>query len=186
MLRGAHVLLRPVLRDDVAQLHAWSAGHDEWALTSDRPYVPSTAEDALKGYDAGERWRATDDKVPWAVEADGGLAGYVTLWGIDSFNRKAHLGIALAPHARGRGWGSDTCRVLLRYAFRDRGLHRVQLEVLATNTAAQRAYLAAGFVVEGTYRQSGWVDGAFVDEVVMAALATDLTPDPAGTSQVDA
>lgn len=176
MLRGRHVVLRAVEREDVAQLHAWDADHDEWALGNEAPYVPRTGADALVRYDAGERWRAGDRAVPFAVEAAASLVGVVSLWGIDLHNRKAHLGIGLSPQARGRGYGSDACRVLLRYAFLDRGLRRVQLEVLADNEGALRAYRAVGFVEDGRLRDDAWVQGRWVDQVVMSVLSTDASP----------
>jgi RimJ/RimL family protein N-acetyltransferase len=170
VLRGRSVLLRSVERDDVAQLHEWASDPTTWGQTSAAPWTPRPVAEAQKWFDAGERWATTDRDVPFAVEADGALAGSASLWGIDTLSRSGHLGISLGPHARGRGWGSDACRVLLEYAFLLRGLHRVQLEVLATNAAAVRAYEAAGFVHEGRRRESAWVDGEFVDELFMGVL----------------
>lgn len=170
VLRGRAVVLRGIERADVAQLHEWAGEPATWGLTSAAPWVPHTTADALAWYDDGERWKATAKDVPFAVEAEGALAGSVSLWGIDTLSRSGHLGIALGPHARGRGWGSDSCRVLLEYAFRMRGLHRVHLEVLAPNEAAVRAYERVGFVHEGRRRESAWVDGVFVDELLMGVL----------------
>ena len=73
------------------------------------------------------------------------LVGSIALWGIDQYNRGGHLGITIGPSYRGKGYGTDACRVLLRFAFVDRGLHRVQLETLSSNLAGQRAYEKAGF-----------------------------------------
>ena len=180
MLRGAKVVLRAVARDDVALLHGWKHDHVEWPLVSDSPHLPMHVDDALKEFDAGLLWRSTRESVTFAVDAEGELVGYVGLWGIDTFNRRAHLGIGFTPEARGKGYGSDACRVLLGYAFSHLGLHRVQLEVLSDNLPAIWAYEAAGFVVDGVMRESGWVEGAFVDETYMSALATDARRTSAG------
>ena len=173
MLRGGSVLLRAVERGDVEQLHEWASDPATWAFTSAAAWVPRTTASALAAYDEGTRWKAGDKDVPFAVEAEGALAGSVSLWGIDTVSRNGHLGITLGPHARGRGWGTDACRVLLEYAFVVRGLHRVALEVLATNEVAVRAYEAVGFVHEGRRRESAWADGGFVDELVMGVLARE-------------
>jgi RimJ/RimL family protein N-acetyltransferase len=180
MLRGAKVLLRAVTRADVPQLHEWRDLHAEWPLGSDSPHVPTLIEDVMKDFDEGRSWRSSPQQVSFGVEAEGVLIGYVTLWGIDTFNRRAHLGIGFGPDSRGKGYGSDACRVLLRYAFSHLGLHRVQLEVLSDNVPAIRAYEAAGFVVDGVMRESGWVEGAFVDETYMSVLATDARRTSAG------
>jgi RimJ/RimL family protein N-acetyltransferase len=62
-------------------------------------------------------------------------------------------------------------RVLCRYGFGIRGLHRLQLETLADNNAMIAAARRAGFELEGTLRSSAWVDGAFADEVILGLLA---------------
>ena len=174
-MQSGPVTLRPVEREDLPDIHSWES-HAEWTLLSDRPYVPETLEQLRKAYDAGERWHPTDTAVPFAVQAEGRLVGTTTLWGIDLHNRRAHLGIGLGPDFRGRGYGGHAVRALLSYAFVDRGLHRVQLEVLVDNVAAIRAYEAAGFVQEGRTRGSAWVDGRFVDELWMSALSTEWQP----------
>ncbi len=173
MLRGERVLLRAVERADVELLAGIDQDPATWRMVSDRPYVPGTVQDELKKYDEGERFRAEDGHVPFAVEVDGAPVGYISLWDIDDFNRRAHLGIGLAAEARGQGYGTDAIRVLLRYAFQDRGLNRVQLEALASNAQGIAAYRRAGFVEEGVARQDAWVEGRFVDQVVMSVLAEE-------------
>ncbi len=174
MLRGAKVVLKPVERADVEVLAAWNQDSDQWPEVNAEPYTPKTVAQALKAYDAGEAHHADAVKVPFAIWAEDTLVGGVALWGIDLHNRRGHLGISLGPDARGKGYGSDACRVLLRYAFIDRGLHRVQLEVLDSNEAAIRAYVAAGFREDGRMREAAWVRGAFADEVYMSVLAHEF------------
>ncbi len=178
VLSGERVVLRTIAREDIATLAAWDQTYDTWPEVNWSPFVPKSVEDVLKAYDGDEEspFRAGDTFVPFAVTVDGELVGAVSLWGIDSHNRRAHLGISLGPEFRGKGYGTDACRVLLRYAFVDRGFHRVQLEVLAGNAAALRAYEKAGFVEDGRMRESAWVRGAYVDEVYLGVLSTDITP----------
>ena len=56
---------------------------------------------------------------------------------------------------------------------RVRGLHRLQVETLATNTAMIQAAERVGFTPEGTLRQAAWVTGEFLDEVILGLLAAD-------------
>jgi RimJ/RimL family protein N-acetyltransferase len=105
--------------------------------------------------------------------ATGELAGEALLWNIDLHNRTAHVGISLLPAFRGRGLGADTIRLLCRYGFAIRGLHRLQAETLADNDAMIQAAGRAGFAREGTLRRSAWVNGDFADEVILGLLATE-------------
>ncbi|MER5749258.1 GNAT family protein [Streptomyces sp. NPDC002088] len=104
------------------------------------------------------------------------LAGEALLWGIDTHNRSAHLGMSLLPAFRGRGLAGDVVRVLCEYGFAVRGLHRLQVETLADNTPMIATATRAGFTVEGTLRRSAWVYGAFVDVVVLGLLAEEWAP----------
>ncbi len=173
MLRGEKVLLRAIERADVEALARMGLDPVTFRLMDDTPYVPTTVADALKRFDAGSSYRPDDEKVPFAIDVDGVAVGDISLWGINTYNRRAHLGLGLLPEARGKGYGTDAIRVLLRYAFEDRGLNRVQLEALTSNAAGLAAYRKAGFVEEGVTRQDSWVGGRFVDQVVMSVLADE-------------
>ncbi|MEU9024197.1 GNAT family protein [Actinomadura sp. NPDC048394] len=113
----------------------------------------------------------------------GGTGGEALLWGIDAHNRSAHLGLALRPAFRGRGLGTDVVRVLCHYGFVVCGLHRLQMETLADNTAMLAAAESVGFAVEGTLRQAAWAYGAFADQTVLGLLAEDWRTDPRRSSE---
>ncbi|MER7574979.1 GNAT family protein [Streptomyces sp. NPDC126514] len=180
MLTGRQVGLRarheddiPVLRtelfDDVA--NAARADSKPW-----RPVSPGSKDPRL----------VVDDKeqgrVPFSVvELEGGtLAGIAALWGIDTHNRSAHIGLGLLPSCRGRGYGTDVVAVLCHYGFVVRGLHRLQIETLSDNTPMLRAAERNGFVREGVLRSSAWVMGEFLDAVLLGVLAEEWKPGSRG------
>jgi len=106
-------------------------------------------------------------------DESGTAIGGTSLWGIDTHNSLAHLGIELVPSVRGRGLGVDVVRVMCRYAFAVRGLHRLGLETLETNAAMRKAALAAGFTEEGRLRGSAFVVGERLDEIIFGMLAAE-------------
>lgn len=102
---------------------------------------------------------------------DGQYLGNVWLHNIHWVNRNAELRILLgAPEARGRGYGTSACQLLLKFAFEKLGLHKVYLYVSSVNPRAQRAFEKSGFQVEGLLKQEFFVDGQFIDITRMAAL----------------
>ena len=140
-----------------------------------RPVAPGSADSPYRG--RGPRDDHSETVMFSAVElATGELAGDALLWGIDLHNRNAHIGISLRPAFRGKHLGTDIVRVLCRYGFAVRGLHRLQVDTLADNDAMIGAATRAGFVLEGTLRQCAWVNGGFADEVVLGQLATEWRP----------
>src|SRR5262249_14359307 len=106
-------------------------------------------------------------------QAGGELAGAALLWAIDPHNRSAHLGLSLRPSFRGRGLGTDAGLALCECGFAVRGLHRRPRDTLASNAAMISAAVRAGFAQEGTLRGADWVNGEFVDEVILGLLASD-------------
>jgi RimJ/RimL family protein N-acetyltransferase len=53
---------------------------------------------------------------------------------------------------------------------REKGIHRLELTVMAHNTNAIGLYQKVGFQIEGTKKGSLFVDGQYVDEYYMAKL----------------
>ena len=49
-------------------------------------------------------------------------------------------------------------------------IHRLELTVAANNKAGLRLYEKAGFQMEGTKRDSLYIDGQYVDEYYMSKL----------------
>ncbi|MFE2415476.1 GNAT family N-acetyltransferase [Streptomyces hokutonensis] len=173
MLRGNRIGLRARHESDLPVLHAELYDDVETRSRADsRPWRPLPPDPATSPFAATE---PDDDAAPFAVVSldHDELAGAAGLWGIDTHNRSAHLGMSLRPGFRGRGLAVDVVNVLCTYGFTVRGLHRLQLETLADNTAMIRAASRAGFVQEGTLRRAAWVNGEFVDEVILGLLAED-------------
>ena len=179
MLRGEIIGLRAQQDSDVEVFEAELLNDVETRMRSDnrpwRPVAPGSADSPYRG-------PAARDDIGAAVKfsavelATGELVGEALLWGIDLHNRNAHIGISLRPTFRGKHLGTDIVRVLCRYGFAVRGLHRLQVDTLADNDAMIGAATRAGFVLEGTLRQAAWVDGSFADEVILSQLATEWRP----------
>ena len=170
MFKGDKVLLRAVERDDLETLWRWRNDLDLWLLMEDAPPAPTSFAE----YEAAYERRVAEPDESWvrfAIEAGGRLVGECSMFDFDPLARSARVGILIGdPRDRGKGLGADAVNVLLAYAFLHRNLHRVELDTLATNTAALRTYRAAGFVEEGRLRDHAWVGGHHVDTVVLAVL----------------
>ena len=103
------------------------------------------------------------------------VVGYVRLRHPGRLPSNRHVlqinGIAVDPAYRRRG----IARALLDAAIeesRSRGARRLTLRVFAPNAAARALYEAAGFEIEGVLRGEFFLEGAYVDDILMAL---DLT-----------
>jgi RimJ/RimL family protein N-acetyltransferase len=170
MLEGALTVLRARHPDDVEILRTELYNDVPTRSRADsRPWRPLSPDSAASPYAVRD---PSPEVAPFSiVERDSGeLAGEALLYGIDLHNRSAHLGLAVIPAFRGRGLGLDTTKVLCRYGFVTLGLHRLQLETDADNTAMARAAERCGFSSEGLLRQATWANGYFLDQRVFGLL----------------
>jgi len=171
MIIGEKVCLGPLLHVDGPAMFNWlntlslahlngsyrpqdQAGFDGWlsSLSSDR------------------------SKVVFAIRNQGDLRllGYVQIVNINPVCRTAEMGILIGEAGdRGKGLGQEALRLALGHCWNDLNLHRVTLHVHGENPVAIHAYAKVGFIEEGRMRQAGYVNGRFVDIVVMGTLRPD-------------
>ncbi|MEU8382719.1 GNAT family protein [Streptosporangium sp. NPDC048865] len=181
MFRGDRVLLRAMTKEDVVALHRLNDEVETAAGATTAPWVPETVEQVVAHY---EGRKPDPANVGFAIRSlsSGDLLGSGSVWGIDTLSRNGHLGISLLPEARGHGYAPDALRLLCDYAFRIRGLNRLGLETLVTNSAMIAAAEKTGFRREGTLRENAWVAGSFVDEALFGLLASEFQ-DPRATKE---
>ena len=161
-------MLAPVRDEDAPALFAWINDRESALLAA--PYAPVHERDHEAWF---EDVRRRDDVVLFGIRSrdDDRLLGTCQLRAIDRRARAAELRIRLGDEDdRGRGLGSEAVGLLLRHAFDDLNLRRVSLQVLATNERALAVYRAAGFEEEGRLREAAYVDGSYVDVLLLATL----------------
>lgn len=92
-------------------------------------------------------------------------------------NREGTLGISIGnKRFWDQGYGTDAMRTICQFGFEQMNLHRIQLEVYASNQRARKVYERVGFQVEGVRRQAIYKYGAYDDIVMMGLLEGELTP----------
>ncbi len=117
------------------------------------------------------------DAVAYAIHerTTGRLLGITTFSALDGDNRSALYHITIGERdAWGRGYGTDTTRLMLAHAFAGLGLHRLGLSVFEFNTRAIRSYEKVGFVVEGVLRQRLASRGGRADAWIAGLLPAEL------------
>jgi len=170
MLRGERVTLRAVERADLPAIHAFRNDPEVEGRVYAAPLPHSLAEleaqfDADAAKPAAER-----DAIVFAIEVDGTVVGRCNLFDPDTVGGTIRLGIAIARDQQGKGIGTEAVDLLVAYAFRDLGVRRVWLDVLADNERAIASYRKSGFVEEGRMRAHYWHDDAHRDAVLMGIL----------------
>lgn len=174
MLTGEKVTLRAAEADDVDAMYEIAAELDTWEERNPSPARPLTRAEY------GERFTKMTTEaggnVFFIVEADRALVGQCNLFDVDHLTQAGEIGIALHSSARGHGYGTESLRLLVRFAFERHNLRRVHLRALASNAGGLACYRKVGFVEEGRRRESAWVRGHYEDEIEMGLLRSEWTP----------
>lgn len=177
MLKGKRVVLRPTQRADLPKLWALLEDLEVVVLADAGPPLP----DSLATYEARFDRKAKEpskDEIWLTVEFDGQVVGDAGLYGIDHFNQRCEMGIALGRDHWGKGFGQEAVQALVHYAFVYLKMNRVALKVLADDPRAVGAYRKAGFTEEGRLRNHDWGRGEFHDVLVMSIMRDEWTADP--------
>ena len=102
------------------------------------------------------------------------ILGLISLLSIDTINRKAELHIMIGSQQnRGKGIGTFAVNEMLKHAFYNLNLYRIELEALETNNTAIHLYEKCGFVYEGKKRKAIYKNGKYIDMIMMGLIKDD-------------
>ena len=104
-------------------------------------------------------------------DPQGSLIGESVINEIDEQARSANFRICIFKSKNcGKGIGSWAIQTTRDFAFCERKLHRLSLDVFSFNIRAKKAYEKAGFRVEGILRDAIWDNGVYADDILMSIL----------------
>jgi aminoglycoside 6'-N-acetyltransferase len=165
-LAGEQVVLRGPIEADVGALAAIQAE------PSVARWWPPDDPDDLRA----ELLEPEPDVVPWVIEHDGRVVGYIQSWEeTDPWYRHAGIDLYLTGAVQGHGLGPDAIRTLATHLIDVDGHHRLTIDPVAANERAIRAYAKVGFRTVGVLRAyQRMPDGTWVDGLLMELLAEEL------------
>lgn len=105
------------------------------------------------------------------TEEDGAV-GFANIVNIDWKNRSAFHGIKIANKKfRSRGIGTDTVMAVMRYAFEELQLNRLDGTIIKYNEPSRKLYCdKCGWKVEGIKRKSVFKQNDYHDELIVGIL----------------
>jgi RimJ/RimL family protein N-acetyltransferase len=172
-IEGDLVALGPLRRDLLPLYQRWI--NDLGTMrTLGLPPLPMTSEKEQEWYD---RQSKAEDDVPFTIYERETLRpiGNTGLHSVDYRDRTATFGILIGePECRGKGYGTESARLMLDYAFTALGLHNVMLTVFEFNPAGIKAYQRAGFKEIGRRRKCRMMGGRLWDEIYMDCLSSEF------------
>jgi len=168
MLNGQKITLGPILPTDFPNLFRW--GDDLEAARLNETYRPAI-------------WKSQEEfwfhmgrdtsRVMFAIRKQGSatIIGYVQITNIDAVHHSAMIGLRIGDEAeRNKGYGKEALELAVDYCWKQLNLSRLSLNVFANNPRAMALYQAKGFEREGALRSAVFIDGEWLDVVVMSLL----------------
>ena len=152
--------LRKVEPTDLPFLYQWENDATAWADGSN--HNPLSQQD-LRDYIAtttGDLYR--DGQLRLIIESDnatdrqenGLTIGCIDLFDLDIRNRRAEIGMYIAPEYRGRGFGTEAVKLLEEYAFGHLDLRLLYAVIATNNEACSHLYRSLGYNASSVL--SGW------------------------------
>ncbi len=168
ILEGEKVILRPMTLDDAAWLHTWFLDQE----INDHVLRKMLARQEV------ETWIRSlpekKDELHLMVDTSQQISiGCVSLK-INFQDRHAELALLIGEKEYwGRGFGTQSSRLMIQYAFKKLRMHKVWLGVYAYNTRALFLYHKLGFIQEGILREQVCYKKKYYDEIIMGLLASE-------------
>jgi [ribosomal protein S5]-alanine N-acetyltransferase len=176
-LPPGRVILRPLSSGDQSEFLALAAAsvdlHRPWMSL---PASPQEFQAYLTRYE-----RPTEEVLLICLRDTGAIAGLININSIirGRFQSASLAYAAFAPTA-GQGYLTEGLELLLRYAFEQLRLHRLEAQIQPGNHASVKLVQRLGFRNEGCSPDLLFIDGAWRDHERWA-----ITSDMIGTIQAD-
>jgi len=171
-IMGKTVVLRAVEAEDLPLVHKWSNDPETCYLVGSW-HFPSSSRHMEQWY---EKIQSDSLNQRFAVHTDEhGLIGTANLVDINWKDRNAFHGMLLGDKPiRGRGYGTDTVMAIMRYAFEELGLQRLDTTIIEYNIPSHKLYIGrCGWKEEGRRRNWYWRKNRFWDQVVVGITRDD-------------
>jgi RimJ/RimL family protein N-acetyltransferase len=175
LFEAEHICLAPIQPEKDAIVEArWTQDSEYLRLLDLEPARPSSPELVRKRYEAIEKEAEEAGRLFYftiRLRQDDSLIGFARLDVMQWAMAYASLQLGIGdPQQRGKGYGSQVLRLLIRYAFSELNLFHLDADVPEYNRVALRLFQRAGFVEEVCQRQALYRDGRRWDLICLGLL----------------
>ena len=171
-IHGKRVVLRAIEEYDLPQLHKWANDPDIWYLLGGW-HFPGSMEYQKKWFAS---LQSDHLNQRFAIEApDVGLIGTANLVEIDWKNNHAIHGMMLGDkEIRGKGYGTDTIMAVMRYAFEELHMERLNSGMIEYNQVSLKVYcMKCGWKEEGRRRRWYFRKNRYWDMIIVGVTRDD-------------
>lgn len=176
-LHGRRVMLRPLRVEDYPQWHEVRTRCREWLIKweprpANAPYPMEDRPTFAARCAIRERERGLGTGFGFGIFVEGRFVGEINLSSIQrGAFQSGYVGYWIDEDAAGNGYVPEACVVLLRFAFEELGLHRIQVSIVPRNAPSRRVAHKLELRGEGIALEYLEIDGRWEDHVRYAMVS---------------
>lgn len=171
-IQGEKIILRAIERVDLPLLQKW-ANDPEIQYWLGGWHFPTNSNDQEKWFNS---LNVNSTHQRFVIETkDLGVIGTANLVDIDWKNKNAFHGMMLGDKdIRGKGYGVETVMTIMRYAFEELGLNRLDGSMIEYNKASLKMYIEkCGWKEEGRQRNWYFRKNRYWDRIIVGITRED-------------
>jgi len=178
-LLGRRVRLRTLTEDDYDEWHAVRARNRDWLVPweprpAGAPPAPEDRGSFVARCAARERERQLGTGYGFGIFVEGQLVGEITLSSIQRGPfQNAFIGYWVDEERAGEGLVPEATVTVLRFAFEELRLHRVEIAIVPRNRASRRVVEKLGLREESVAQRYLEIDGRWEDHVRYAVTSEE-------------
>ncbi|MDR1517301.1 MAG: GNAT family N-acetyltransferase [Dysgonamonadaceae bacterium] len=164
-----NLLLRALEPEDIDILYAWENDSELWKYGAS---VSPLSRYAIRQYLDEARqdiYQTRQLRLMITLRKDGReqRVGLVDLFDFDPQHLRAGVGILIAPDFQKQGLGTQSLRLIQRYAFDFLHLSQLYAHIPRQNTASIRLFRKVGFCESGVLKNWARINDAFSDVLIL-------------------
>jgi RimJ/RimL family protein N-acetyltransferase len=177
MILGDQVRLRAIERADLPFYVKWL--NDPEVRQGLTLYLPLSMAEEEEWFESVLKREPYERPLAIDIQPDPDVDEWIFVggcgfFGFDWQSRVAEIGLHTGVKQYwNKGFGTRITDLICKHGFETLNLNRIWLRVFETNQQAIRVYEKVGFSVEGRYREGQFLDGRYVDVMIMSMLHSE-------------
>ena len=168
-IEGNLCRLRALEPEDLDAMYGWENDTDSWRVSG--TVAPFSRHVLSRLIDEQQFDIYATRQMRLVIESlEGDAVGAVDLFEFDPLNRRAGVGIIVAPPYRKRGYALDALQTLAQYAGNVLHMHQLWCSIGADNEASLALFKRAGYAECGRRKEWLLTQTGAIDEVLMQKI----------------
>lgn len=162
--------LRELERGDLPVINSWRNDRELISFLG-APFRYINLDVDVKWFEAYMNNRNNAVRCAITQDEDDKIVGLVSLTSIDHLNQSAEIHIMIGDKKnQEKGIGSFAIKEMLKHAFCNMNLQRVESTVLEYNERSRHMFEKCGFIYEGCKRKAKYKNGHFINMTIYSVL----------------